>query len=233
MLEPARAGRGGDAAGRRGGGNARSMPPRSMPWPEKDAQTETRDVPSEVLPERLLQREWLIANGLGGDAPGAPAGGPPRRYHGLLVAAMPAPVGRTFMLGQIEEVLRLPDGTILRLGGEQKVGQAAYVPGAGHLREFRLEWGLPVWTYEVNGFRLQKRVFLGHLQNTVHVLSRLAMGDGPVRLELRPTVHFRPHDAPVSTPLGGAYPLTVVGSRYELCSPWPNLPSLRLAIEGA
>jgi predicted glycogen debranching enzyme len=204
-----------------------NMPARTMPWPERE------DIPAEPLPASLLTREWLISNGLGGYASGTLAGVPTRRYHGLLVAALPAPVGRTFMLGQIEEVLRLPDGTILRLGGEQKVGQPAYVPGAGHLREFRLEWGLPVWTYEVGGFRLQKRVFLGHLQNTVHVLYRLAMGDGPVRLELHPTVHFRPHDAPVSTPLGGAYTLTVVEHRYELCSPWPNLPSLRLAIEGA
>jgi predicted glycogen debranching enzyme len=209
-----------------------NMLARSMPWPERDAQSEPRDVPAEPLPERLLQREWLIANGLGGYASGTLAGVPTRRYHGLLVAAMPAPVGRTFMLGQIEEVLRLPDGTIVRLGGEQKVGQPAYVPGAGHLREFRLEWGLPVWTYEVAGFRLEKRVFLGHLQNTVHAVYRLILGDGGLRLELHPTVHFRPHDAPVSTPLGGPYMLTAVEHRYELCSPSPNLPSLRLSLQG-
>jgi predicted glycogen debranching enzyme len=209
-----------------------NMLARSMPWPERDAQSEPRDVPAEPLPERLLQREWLIANGLGGYASGTLAGVPTRRYHGLLVAAMPAPVGRTFMLGQIEEVLRLADGTIVRLGGEQKVGQAPYVPGAGHLREFRLEWGLPVWTYEVAGFRLEKRVFLGHLQNTVHAVYRLILGDGGLRLELHPTVHFRPHDAPVSTPLGGPYMLTAVEHRYELCSPSPNLPSLRLSLQG-
>ncbi len=205
---------------------------RSMPWPERDAQSVAQDAPPEPLPERLLQREWLVANGLGGYASGTLAGVPTRRYHGLLVAAMPAPVGRTFMLGQIEEVLRLSDGTIVRLGGEQKVGQPAYVPGAGHLREFRLEWGLPVWTYEVAGFRLEKRVFLGHLQNTVHVVYRLILGDGGLRLELHPTVHFRPHDAPVSTPLGGPYTLVAVEHRYELCSPWPNLPSLRLSPQG-
>ena len=112
------------------------------------------------------------------------------------------------------------------------MGQPAYVPGAGHLREFRLEWGLPVWTYEVGGFRLEKRVFLGHLQNTVHVIYRLILGDGGLRLELHPTVHFRPHDAPVSTPLGGPYTLIAVEHRYELCSPWPNLPSLRLSLQG-
>ena len=32
-----------------------------------------------------------------------------------------------------DDVLRLPDGTIHRLGGEQKAGQPANIPGAGHL----------------------------------------------------------------------------------------------------
>ncbi|MFL6235366.1 MAG: amylo-alpha-1,6-glucosidase, partial [Thermoanaerobaculia bacterium] len=131
-----------------------------------------------------------------------------------------------------EEVLRLPDGTIVRLGGEQKAGEPPCVPGAGHLREFRLDWGLPLWTYEAGGFRLEKRVFLGHLQNTVHVMYRLTGGDGHLRLELHPTLHFRPHDAPVSTPLGGPYSMSAVEHRYEFCSPWPSLPSLRVSIQG-
>jgi predicted glycogen debranching enzyme len=210
------------------------MPDRSMPWPEEAQEREPEENhPPEILPASLLvTREWLISNGLGGYASGTVSGVPTRRYHGLLVSAQPAPVGRTFMLGQVEEVLRLPDGTIVSLGGEQKVDQPPRVPGAGHLREFRLEWGLPLWTYEAGGFRLEKRVFLGHLQNTVHVLYRLAGGDGRLRLELHPTVHFRPHDAPVSTPLGGAYSMNVVEHRYEFCSPWPNLPNLRMTIQG-
>jgi predicted glycogen debranching enzyme len=201
-------------------------PARSMSWPEED------QPPAEPLPEKLQTREWLVANGLGGYASGTLAGIPTRRYHGLLVAAMPAPLGRTLMLGQVEEVLRLPDGTIVRLSGEQRAGRPAEAPGAGHLREFRLEWGLPLWVYEAGGFRLEKRVFLVHLQNTAQVLYRLTAGEGIARLELHPTVHFRPHDAPVTTALGQPYTLTVVEDRYELCSAWPNLPALRLAIAG-
>src|SRR5215216_7024363 len=87
--------------------------------------------------ELMLGREWLVTNGLGGYASGTLAGVPTRRYHGLLVAAMPAPLGRTMMLGQVEEVLRLPDGTIVRLGGEQRAGQEPQAPGTGYLRELR------------------------------------------------------------------------------------------------
>jgi predicted glycogen debranching enzyme len=194
--------------------------------------SDQRDAPPEPLPDRLLTREWLIANGRGGYASGTLAGVPTRRYHGLLVSAEPAPLGRTLMLGPVEEVLRLPDGTLVRLGGEQRAGEAPSASGSQHLREFRLEWGLPVWSYDVGDFRLEKRVFLAHLQNTVYVAYRLTAGEGIVRLELHPKVNFRPHDAPVSTPLGSSYKLTACEDRYELCSPWPNLPALRLCLDG-
>ncbi|MBW8874629.1 MAG: glycogen debranching enzyme family protein [Acidobacteria bacterium] len=208
-------------------------PERSQPDPEPPSPEPAReDVPLAPLPESLLTREWLIANGLGGYASGTLSGVPTRRYHGLLVAAQPAPLGRMLMLCQVDEVLRLPDGTIVRLGGEQRAGEEPVAPGAGHLAEFRLEWGLPVWTYEAGAFRLEKRVILAHRQNTVHLFYRLTAGEGVVRLEMHPTVHFRPHDAPVSTPLGGGYQLTACEGRYELTSPWPNLPCLRLALDG-
>ena len=178
----------------------------------------------EPLPAALLTREWLVINGLGGYASGTVAGVPTRRYHGTLVAALPAPLGRTLMLGQLSEVLRLPDGTIVPLGGE---------PGTGPVGELRLESGLPVWRYEAHGYVLEKRLFLGHLQNTAYVLYRLAEGSGIVRLEMHPTIHFRGHDEPVSKPLAEPFVLTHVGDRYEICGSDPRLPSLRLAIQGA
>jgi predicted glycogen debranching enzyme len=206
----------------------RERPDRRMPWPEPEME------PAPVAwPEALVRREWLVTNGLGGYAAGTLAGIPTRRYHGLLVAALPAPVGRTLMLGQLSEVLRLPNGLIVRLGGERLGGPSLEPPGAGHLREFRLEAGLPIWRYEVGDYAVEKRVFLAHLQNTVHVLYRLRSGPEAVRIEVHPTVHFRPHDAPVSTPLGTPYVLTATEERYELASAWPALPALRLWLTGA
>ena len=214
----------------------KARPERRMPWPEGEPRREPvsqKDTGPETLPDSLLSREWLVTNALGGYASGTLAGIPSRRYHGLLVASLPAPRGRTLMLGQLQEVLRLPDGTIARLGGEYRAGRTPEAPGAGHLREFRLEAGLPVWIYETGGFRLEKRVFLQHLKNTVHVTYRLLAGDGIARLEMHPWIHFRPHDAPVSTDLGGPYTVTAVEERYEICSSWPGLPPLRMAVDGA
>ena len=49
--------------------------------------------------DQAESREWLEANGLGGWASGTIAGCHTRRYHGLLIAACPAPLGRIVAVG--------------------------------------------------------------------------------------------------------------------------------------
>ncbi len=235
MLAPARPGRGGDAAGGPGGkGGEETMNAlaRSMPWPEPDAPAQP-DVPAQAQPASLLSREWLVTNGLGGYASGTVAGVPTRRYHGLLVAAparaRSAAPSCSASSRRCSACRTAPSSA---WAASRRPGSRPTSRAPGTCGEFRLEAGLPVWRYEAGGFRLEKRVFLGHLQNTVHVIYRLALGEGRLRLELHPTVHFRPHDAPVSTPLGGPYSMNAVEHRYEFCSPWPSLPSLRVSIQG-
>src|ERR1700757_3909959 len=49
------------------------------------------------------QREWLVTNGIGGFASGTVSGNSTRRYHGLLIAALHPPVGRTQLVAKVEE----------------------------------------------------------------------------------------------------------------------------------
>ena len=90
---------------------------------------------------------------------------------------------------------------------------------------------MPVWTYEVDGSVVEKRVLLSHGQNTLHVSYRLLAGPGPLRLTLRPGVHFRPHEAPVSAPLG-RYRLLAEGGRYEIAQEDGRFPPLRIVLHG-
>jgi len=191
-----------------------------MPWPGSDAHG--------ALP--LLEREWLVTNGLGGYASGTISGAATRRYHGLLIAAVPAPLGRVMMLNHLQEQVRLPDYSTIRVGGDELVG-ALDLHGTHHLTEFRLELGLPVWHYEFFGHRVEKRVFMGHNQNTVYVNYRLLRSTGPLRLKLRPSVHFRGHDEAVGPLRGDPYLLTATNGRYELHH-GQDMPPLRLRIEG-
>ena len=181
--------------------------------------------------ELMLGREWLVTNGLGGFASGTVAAVPTRRYHGLLISALPTPLGRTVMFNHLSEWLRLPTGARYQIGGQERVGGQLEWPGAKHLREFRLEEGLPVWLYEVDGFRIEKRVLMLHQQNTVHVNFRLAAGDGPVRLKLRPAIQFRPLEDPVHDSITESYTITSVEDRLELCT-GHTYPPLRLKIYG-
>ena len=182
-------------------------------------------------PQEPLRREWLVTNGLGGYASGTVAGVVTRRYHGLLVAALPAPLGRMMMLNHLLERVRLPDRRVLWLGDEQEVAGPNAADTTGHLVEFRLEVGLPVWVYQLGGVTIEKRVLMPHAENTVHVSYRLVDGEGPVRLTLRPSVQFRGYEAPVTAGSDLTYTLNAVENRYEL-SAGAQLPALRLALRG-
>jgi len=173
--------------------------------------------------ERLLTREWLLTNGLGGYASGTIAGVLTRRYHGFLIAALPAPIGRMVMLNHVAETFTLPDGQAVSIGGEER---------AGHLREFRLEAGLPVWRFAFGATVVEKRVVLPYAQNTVHVTYHLLEPGDVVRLTLLPAVHFRPHDAPVNRHVDGQYALTALDERYEITLRRPHTPTLRLRMYG-
>src|SRR5437870_3090306 len=96
---------------------------------------------NEVDEPELLKPEWLVTNGLGGYASGTIAGPLTRRHHGLLVAALPTPVGRMVLLGHLWERARLPDRRVVVLTDEARVG-ALDLAGAPSLNEFRLEDGL-------------------------------------------------------------------------------------------
>ena len=181
--------------------------------------------------ERTRTREWLVTNGLGGYASGTVSAIMTRRYHGLLIAALPAPLGRMLMLGHLDERLCLPDGTVATTSTGWEVSGSGKPAELADLAEFRLEMGLPVWRYELGDTVLEKSLLLPYRQNTVHVTYRLVAGPAVLRLEIRPAVHFRPHEQPVSTPLGGPYALTVVDDRYELAN-GPDLPRLRLRMHG-
>jgi len=182
--------------------------------------------------ELLLDREWLVTNGLGGYASGTVSGAVTRRYHGLLIAALAAPLGRVVMWNHVSEFLRFSDDDVVSLGAEERAGGQLDLKSADYLTEFRLEDGLPVWTYRVRDVVVEKRVLLPHLQNTVHVSYQVISRGKPPRLELRPAFHFRHHEASVDGDLAAPYKLTAVDGRYEIAAARRKLPALRMRLHG-
>ena len=174
--------------------------------------------------------EWLVANGLGGYASGTVSGAARRRYHGLLIAALPAPLGRVLMLNGLAEELHLLEGRVVELNAMQGEERHPSNPPAPMLSEFRLDMGLPIWRYQVDDVVLEKRLYLPYRQNTVHITYRLLSHAGKVGLRLRPLIQFREHEAPVDSQPAAPYVLTVVEDQYEISS--RIFPALRLLLLG-
>ena len=181
--------------------------------------------------DALFETEWLVANGLGGYASASLSGACTRRYHGLLVAALPSPHGRVVMLTDVNEEVRLADGSTADLRIEQTAENEMRLPGAEFLTEFRLEMGLPVWTFTVRGTVIEKRLILPHLQNTVYLSYRLIAGKGPVRLRLYPALHFRALRDEAGAHLAEPYTVHAAGNRYEIVAD-ASAPKLRLFLHG-
>jgi predicted glycogen debranching enzyme len=177
------------------------------------------------------RREWLITNGLGGYGSGTVSGMVTRRYHGLLVAALPSPFGRVVMLNHLEQCLRLPDGRRVLLDDEQPNRAESNTQAGHYVRQFELNEGLPVWTYEAEGFVIERRLLLIHGQNTLHVTYRLMSGQDSALLELRPSVQFRPHEHDVGESLGENYTVLIREDRFEISASSLPFP-LRLMMHG-
>ena len=65
--------------------------------------------PTDEGRHSLVWKEWIVTNGLGGYSSGTVAGAMTRRYHGLLIAALSTPFGRTMMFNHLWETLRWPE----------------------------------------------------------------------------------------------------------------------------
>ncbi|TAK34982.1 MAG: glycogen debranching protein [Chloroflexota bacterium] len=139
--------------------------------------------------EAALDREWLVTNGLGGYASSTIVGANTRRYHGLLVAALPGSRDRLVLLSKIEEEVDLGDHTYY-LSVNEYPNAAGHPGGFVHLEEFRLEHGLPVCRFGVAGMTLEKRVWIAHERNTTYISYHL-IGSRPLVLRLGLLTNYR------------------------------------------
>ncbi|TMK34014.1 MAG: glycogen debranching protein [Alphaproteobacteria bacterium] len=170
-------------------------------------------------PTPEARREWLVTNGLGGFASATISGEITRRYHGFLIAALPAPQGRVVMLNDLDVAVGRSDGSL------------ASLRDSGRFVDFTLTMGLPSWRYEIDGMTIEKSVLMPARHNITYIGFRLIGGARAIRLFLRPAVNFRRIEAAVSEPLASGYALTANGRHYEIAA-GAGLPVLRLMISG-
>ncbi len=136
----------------------------------------------------LIAREWLAANGHGAFASSTLCGLNTRKYHGLLVAAMAAPVRRMVLLSRVEETVQCK-GQSFDLACNEYPG-VIHPQGQSFLRAFNHE-PFPRWAYQGDGWTIERQLRPLQGENTV-VLSYTALGgSASVELEVRPLFALR------------------------------------------
>jgi predicted glycogen debranching enzyme len=140
--------------------------------------------------EQAEEREWLVTNGIGGFASGTVSGNLTRRYHGLLLAALHPPVGRTLMVAKFEETVRY-DGVDYRLSTNRWVSGTVEPKGYLNIESFHLEGTTPVWRFAVADALLEKRIWMQQGENTTFVHYSLIRASQPLELEGKALVNYR------------------------------------------
>ena len=134
-------------------------------------------------------REWLVTNGIGGYAFGTIPGHQTRCYHGLLVAALQAPLGRTLLLAKLDEAARYGPQRF-DLATNRWNGGAVAPEGFRHIERFHLEGNIPVWTFALADALLEKRIFMQPGANTTYVLYRLVRASASIELSIKALVDY-------------------------------------------
>ena len=134
-------------------------------------------------------REWLVTNGVGGYAFGTIAGHQTRRYHGLLVAALQPPLGRTILLAKLDEAVRY-GAQRFDLATNRWASETVAPEGFRHIERFHLEGNIPVWTFALADAQLEKRVFMQPGANTTFVMYRLVRASAAIELSIKALVNY-------------------------------------------
>ena len=144
-------------------------------------------------------REWLCTNGIGGFASGTVAGLLTRRYHGLLVAALQPPLGRTVLVAKLDETAEY-DGICVPLATNRWADGTVDPAGYRQIERFRLDGTSPTWTFACADALLQKQIWMEQGANTTYVRYRLLRARAPVTLAVKVLVNYRDYHATTRGP---------------------------------
>ncbi len=144
-------------------------------------------------PRIAFEKEWLVTNGLGGYAMGTIGGALTRRYHGLLIAALKPPVGRSLLVSKVEETVEY-DGQTYKLYCNQRAkDDYSDAEGCKHLEAFRNDSDVITWEYRCADALLEKRVWMAHEANATFVEYDCFHRQAPISLTVDVWVNCRDH----------------------------------------
>lgn len=140
--------------------------------------------------ETAESKEWLVTNGTGSFAAGTIAGMLTRRYHGLLIAALKPPLGRTLLVSKLEEVVNYQE-QFYSLSTNRWADGSINPQGYLHLESFHLEGTIPVWRYACADALIEKKIWMQPGENSTYIQYHFLRGTQPLKLHLKALVDHR------------------------------------------
>lgn len=176
------------------------------------------------------RREWLVTNGIGGFASGTIAGTLTRCYHGLLIAALKPPLGRTLMLTRFDEYAGY-GGHTYPLFANRWAAPPHYAPADGgappprqsgvvephgfqYLERFQLEGTTPLWSYAFGDSLLSKRIWMEPGANVTYIRYTLERAAAPLSLAIKALANYRDYHGSTRA---GDFNMEVEPVEYGLC----------------
>jgi predicted glycogen debranching enzyme len=152
-----------------------------------------------------------------------------RRYHGLLVAALDAPLGRTVMATDVHEGLTVGD-VDTPLHASRWWDDSVSPRGFAHTEAFWLEGQVPVWRFAIGAVCLEKRVVMEPGRDVTVLRYRLVRAAAPVRLTLKLLATYRDFHA---TTRGDGWSMDVAASGADVVvTAFPGARPLRVSGDG-
>jgi predicted glycogen debranching enzyme len=136
-----------------------------------------------------LNKEWILTNQLGGYSASTILGMNTRKYHGLLVAALDPPGGRTVCLAKLDEEV-FAENRFYALGSNEFHGNI-FPQGYRFLNEIVIA-PFPSYRYNLMEIKVRKTIFMLKGKNaTVVTYNVLNQGDADAKIRIFPLLTCR------------------------------------------
>ena len=195
---------------------------------EQDSLTTTIDQTEPI--DRWLTQEWLLTNGTGSYSSGTLAGINTRRYHGLLIAATKAPLGRVNVLAGVGETLSV-EGQGVKLYGWE-FADLFHPGGFNHLKSVQVGSEVRM-LYEMDHIQLEKTISLVPGRDILLVRYHIKAEQKPWSLELTPFVALRNFHSLRSFGIDDQMVVQGEGDQISVHDRLADTPRLCLRVEGA
>ncbi len=138
--------------------------------------------------EDLIEREFLLTNGIGGYTSSSFCGANTRRYHGLLVTSFNPPTQRMVVVSKLEETILL-ETEEFELGCNQYPGKI-HPAGFKFIQEIKVNANSIEWLYNVNNQIIAKHIKTIQGRNTT-VVTYINKSNRPLGIQIRPMLVWR------------------------------------------